>query len=58
MSTRCSLKCVKYCELLVGLILIVIISHTSLLVLIDVSAALRLSNLVLMTSSFSIAMWS
>jgi hypothetical protein len=58
MFARCSLKCVKYCELLVGLILIAIISHVSLLVLTDVSAALRLSNLVPMTSSFSIVIWS
>jgi hypothetical protein len=55
---RCSVKCATGCELLVGSILVAIISLVMLLALIGVFAALRLSNLVLRTSSLPIATWS
>jgi hypothetical protein len=52
------MKYVRSCELFVGLILVVIILHMTLLALIGVSATSRLPNPVLMTISFSIAMRS
>jgi hypothetical protein len=56
--TRCSVKCVRGCELLVGSILVTIISHVTLLALIGVFTVLRLPNLVPRTTSLPIATWS
>jgi hypothetical protein len=56
-STRCSVKCVREVELFCGLILIVIVSHVTLLASVAVFHCVSVvPNPVLRASSFLIAM--